>query len=166
MLLQHGRHAGDSRRLDAFRVDARQRSLARNDQRLDLHQYASGAFPGSRNRGPRGRAALAPDQKHGLGIRQFSQAAFGHRKQPHLVGRSEAVLGRSQETHIGFALLEHQHHIHGVLSGLGPRDDAILGHVRDEETCAAALAGTVRQFKRAVFDLIGGARNSPSLGGR
>src|SRR5512132_4407997 len=104
-----------------------------SDQRLDLDQHRPGSLDAGEHRRA-GDLALALGEEQRRRVRHLVEPAIGHREDADLVGRTEAVLHRPQDAELVAAFaFEIEHRIDHVFEHLGPRDDAVLGDVPDEQ---------------------------------
>jgi hypothetical protein len=85
----------------------------------------------------------------------------GHDEDARLLARSEAILGRSEESEAAAAFtIERQHCIHEVLERLGPGDRALFGDVADEHDRAAGALGVANEARGTLSDLRDGPGRS------
>ena len=114
------------------------------DQRLDLHQQRSRAFPDHHHRTAGGHFVPAA-QKDGRWVAYLTQPLLGHGEYAQFVDRAEAVFMAAQgaETRIGVAVEQHGA-VDTVLQHFRPGQRAVFGDVTDHDDSHASRLGKAR----------------------
>ncbi len=134
----------------------RRAERGRSHQRLDFDQQRAAAFDAGENRRA-GRAEIAFGEKQFGGIGNLAQPGAAHLEHADLVGGTEAVLDRPQDTKLMRAFaFKREDRIHHMLDDAWSGDLAILGHVADEDHGGARALGEPDQRLRARADLSDG----------